>query len=191
MVSSRCLLIRFVCTLAKFAATLTSRKVAGDTQMRWTDESSDGTKPDKNLRKLSEAGREGQSAQLETLRSDLWLFPLLHTRQLDWLPQLRGGRQHLRLSRGLITSNIYRNLGNTMIPTHTLGAAAGLTKAGKARDVQPVVTFGKAAASCAQQGRIYGACILAQYETVEKGMCDKEFAEFKSCVQSKVSHHVP
>lgn len=33
---------------------------------------------------------------------------------------------------------------------------------------------------------MYGACILAQYETVERGMCEREFGEFKNCVQSKV-----
>lgn len=61
------------------------------------------------------------------------------------------------------------------------------TKAGKARDLQPVLTFGKAAGSCSQEGRVYGACILAQSENVEKGMCEREFQMFKECVTAKVS----
>lgn len=74
-----------------------------------------------------------------------------------------------------------------MVPTAVLGSAAGMTKAVKPRDLQPVMTFGKAAASCADQGRLYGACILSQYETLQKDVCQREFRAFKDCVQSKVS----
>ncbi|CAO1617004.1 unnamed protein product [Parajaminaea phylloscopi] len=73
-----------------------------------------------------------------------------------------------------------------MIGTAAASSAAAVTKSGKVRDLQPVMTFGKAAASCADQGRIYGACILAQYESVEKDMCQKEFSAFKACVQSRL-----
>ena len=57
----------------------------------------------------------------------------------------------------------------------------------KTRDLQPVLTFGKAAASCSTQAKAYGSCILASYESVERGMCEEEFRGFKACVQKRVS----
>jgi hypothetical protein len=69
----------------------------------------------------------------------------------------------------------------------TASSLSGVASSNKQRDLQPVLTFGKAAAACHQQAKVYGACILAQYESVEKGMCEREFGEFKNCVQSKVS----
>lgn len=76
----------------------------------------------------------------------------------------------------------------TMIPTQqVLSAASAAAKAPKQRDLQPVMTLGKGAAACAGPAKVYGACILAQYEMVEKGMCEAEFREFKNCVQQKVS----
>lgn len=38
-----------------------------------------------------------------------------------------------------------------------------------------------------EQGAIYGKCIAAKYTDAEKGMCSKEFAEFKKCIQLAVS----
>ncbi|PWN44666.1 hypothetical protein IE81DRAFT_276493, partial [Ceraceosorus guamensis] len=55
------------------------------------------------------------------------------------------------------------------------------------RDLQPVVTLGKAVAQCKPQAQVYGACILASYESVDRNMCQKEFEKFKDCVQTKVS----
>lgn len=86
----------------------------------------------------------------------------------------------------------------------------------KQRDVAPVQTFAKAAAKCsaevswrscldprhpvsclcsrprltfalALQARIYGQCVTANYENIERNMCSKEFLAFKACVQQKVS----
>lgn len=34
---------------------------------------------------------------------------------------------------------------------------------------------------------MYAACIVANYQAVEKGMCQELFMEFKNCVQQKVS----
>ena len=73
-----------------------------------------------------------------------------------------------------------------MLPK-TAAAAAAVTKSGKPRDLQPVMTLGRSAAQCASQSKAYGQCILAQYEAVDRGMCEKEFMEFKACVQQKVS----
>lgn len=55
------------------------------------------------------------------------------------------------------------------------------------RDLQPVVTLGKAVAQCKPHAQAYGACILASYESVDRNMCQKEFEKFKNCVQVKVS----
>ncbi|KIS69991.1 uncharacterized protein UMAG_10168 [Mycosarcoma maydis] len=56
----------------------------------------------------------------------------------------------------------------------------------KQRDVAPVQTFAKAAAKCASEARIYGACVTANYENIERNMCQKEFFAFKACVQQKL-----
>lgn len=74
-----------------------------------------------------------------------------------------------------------------MLPTSATSAASAVTKAGKPRDLQPVMTLGRSAAACASASKAYGACVLAQYEAVDKNMCEKEFREFKECVQQKVS----
>lgn len=74
-----------------------------------------------------------------------------------------------------------------MLPTTAAAAAAAVTKSGKPRDLQPVMTLGRSAAQCASQSKAYGQCVLAQYEAVDRGMCEKEFMEFKACVQQKVS----
>ncbi|PWN52380.1 hypothetical protein IE53DRAFT_385170 [Violaceomyces palustris] len=54
------------------------------------------------------------------------------------------------------------------------------------RDLKPVQTFARGAASCSAQAKVYGACIVAQYENVEKDMCQREFQAFKLCVQQKL-----
>lgn len=82
----------------------------------------------------------------------------------------------------------------TMLPSQlaaraaasSASASASASTPHKQRDLAPVLTFGKAAASCSSQARVYGACILAQYETVEKSMCEREFQQFKQCVSTKV-----
>lgn len=37
-----------------------------------------------------------------------------------------------------------------------------------------------------EQARVYGACVTANYENIERNMCQKEFLAFKACVQQKV-----
>ncbi|EPQ30944.1 uncharacterized protein PFL1_01842 [Pseudozyma flocculosa PF-1] len=56
----------------------------------------------------------------------------------------------------------------------------------KKRDMQPIQTFAKAAAQCAAPAKVYGACVAANYENVERNMCHAEFAAFKACVQEKL-----
>ncbi|KAJ9478910.1 hypothetical protein PHBOTO_002432 [Pseudozyma hubeiensis] len=56
----------------------------------------------------------------------------------------------------------------------------------KQRDVAPVQTFAKAAAKCSSEARIYGQCVTANYENIERNMCQKEFIAFKACVQQKL-----
>lgn len=34
---------------------------------------------------------------------------------------------------------------------------------------------------------MYGQCVTANYENIERNMCQKEFLAFKACVQQKVS----
>lgn len=36
------------------------------------------------------------------------------------------------------------------------------------------------------QSKVYGDCILARYQDVERGMCEREFQVFKACVQVRV-----
>lgn len=37
-----------------------------------------------------------------------------------------------------------------------------------------------------EQARTYGQCVTANYENIERNMCQKEFLAFKACVQQKV-----
>ncbi|GAA94342.1 uncharacterized protein L969DRAFT_89982 [Mixia osmundae IAM 14324] len=55
-----------------------------------------------------------------------------------------------------------------------------------ARDLQPVQKLAKGFTQCSQEAAIYGQCITAKYQEVEKGMCNQEFLAFKDCVQKSV-----
>lgn len=50
----------------------------------------------------------------------------------------------------------------------------------------PIKSLAKATAQCSNESRVYGACILANYQAVEKDMCKREFETFKKCVTQKV-----
>lgn len=45
----------------------------------------------------------------------------------------------------------------------------------------------EAGSKCSTEGMAYGNCILNNYTTMNKDMCGKEFAKFKSCVSEKLS----
>ncbi|BGP17517.1 hypothetical protein JCM10213v2_005550 [Rhodosporidiobolus nylandii] len=47
---------------------------------------------------------------------------------------------------------------------------------------RPLAALPKAAAKCAEQGTLYGKCIGARYQDVERGMCAKEFEAFRACL---------
>jgi NADH dehydrogenase [ubiquinone] 1 alpha subcomplex assembly factor 8 len=56
----------------------------------------------------------------------------------------------------------------------------------------PIRKLADASKQCSEQGQIYAQCIFkAQFSKegtgVERGICEKEFAAFKECVQTKVS----
>ncbi|VVT46264.1 uncharacterized protein SAPINGB_P001127 [Magnusiomyces paraingens] len=59
-------------------------------------------------------------------------------------------------------------------------------KAGKSSVVRPLKRFSTAVGECAPVGKVYGDCILANYQTVSKNMCLAEFMKLKECVQSKL-----
>ncbi|CAO1623346.1 unnamed protein product [Sympodiomycopsis kandeliae] len=65
-----------------------------------------------------------------------------------------------------------------MIPTNTLRNTTSSR-------TSPIKNLAKATAQCSQESRVYGACILANYEAVEKDMCKREFEVFKKCVTQK------
>ncbi|KAI7870503.1 uncharacterized protein EV154DRAFT_570881 [Mucor mucedo] len=46
-----------------------------------------------------------------------------------------------------------------------------------------IAVLAKGVASCPAQATAYGQCIASSYKDVQKDMCQKEFAAFKSCVQ--------
>lgn len=50
-----------------------------------------------------------------------------------------------------------------------------------------ITVLAKGVASCPAQATAYGKCIASSYKDVQKDMCQKEFAAFKSCVQQVVS----
>ncbi|POY75301.1 hypothetical protein BMF94_1672 [Rhodotorula taiwanensis] len=47
---------------------------------------------------------------------------------------------------------------------------------------KPLSVLPKAAAQCAEAGRAYGKCIGARYMDVERGMCEREFVQFRQCM---------
>ncbi|KAF8322210.1 hypothetical protein DL93DRAFT_2051193 [Clavulina sp. PMI_390] len=55
-------------------------------------------------------------------------------------------------------------------------------------DTEPIKRLSAAAAKCSVQAQAYGSCMLANYQDVTKGMCAKEFMQFKDCVQNVVSY---
>jgi hypothetical protein len=89
------------------------------------------------------------------------------------------------------------------MPVATLPLAAPA----RTRNLQPVMALGRSVGACSAsvrrraslqcrmrvadaaslQARMYGACVLANYEEVQKDMCAAVFAEFKNCVQKEVS----
>ena len=51
----------------------------------------------------------------------------------------------------------------------------------------------EAGSKCSTEGMAYGNCILNNYTTMNKDMCGKEFAKFKSCVSENYpenNHHL-
>ncbi|KAG0659812.1 hypothetical protein C6P46_005015 [Rhodotorula mucilaginosa] len=47
---------------------------------------------------------------------------------------------------------------------------------------KPLAALPQAAAQCAEAGRVYGKCIGAKYMDVERGMCEREFVQFRQCM---------
>ncbi|KAJ5618862.1 hypothetical protein N7510_002846 [Penicillium lagena] len=46
---------------------------------------------------------------------------------------------------------------------------------------RPVEKFAKATAKCATEAAAYGKCVVADYNSVHKDMCAKEFLRLKDC----------
>ncbi|OJJ80855.1 uncharacterized protein ASPGLDRAFT_50812 [Aspergillus glaucus CBS 516.65] len=46
---------------------------------------------------------------------------------------------------------------------------------------RPIDKFAKATAKCSVEAAAYGKCILADYTSVHKDMCAKEFLKLKDC----------
>ncbi|KAJ5901873.1 hypothetical protein N7495_002401 [Penicillium taxi] len=46
---------------------------------------------------------------------------------------------------------------------------------------RPVEKFAKATAQCSTEAAVYGKCIFAEYNSVHKDMCAKEFMILKDC----------
>ncbi|PWN95623.1 hypothetical protein FA09DRAFT_340948 [Tilletiopsis washingtonensis] len=68
------------------------------------------------------------------------------------------------------------------MPVATLPLAAPA----RTRNLQPVMALGRSVGACSASARMYGACVLANYEEVQKDMCAAVFAEFKNCVQKEM-----
>ncbi|OQE15414.1 hypothetical protein PENSTE_c028G05328 [Penicillium steckii] len=49
---------------------------------------------------------------------------------------------------------------------------------------RPVEKFAKATAQCSAQAAAYGKCVVADYNSVHKDMCAKEFMKLKDCVMA-------
>lgn len=45
--------------------------------------------------------------------------------------------------------------------------------------------------SLGEKGRVYGKCIGAKYMDVERGMCEREFVQFRQCMVEAVRYHPP
>ncbi|RDW32455.1 hypothetical protein B0I72DRAFT_112601 [Yarrowia lipolytica] len=56
----------------------------------------------------------------------------------------------------------------------------------KAARVSPIKKLGQSTAACSTVASAYGKCILENYQTVSKDMCQQEFAKFKDCVQKQM-----
>ncbi|OJD16651.1 hypothetical protein AJ78_03203 [Emergomyces pasteurianus Ep9510] len=46
---------------------------------------------------------------------------------------------------------------------------------------RPIEKFAKATAQCSVQATAYGKCVFADYNTIRKDMCAKEFMKLKDC----------
>ncbi|RWQ92108.1 hypothetical protein C8Q69DRAFT_510232 [Paecilomyces variotii] len=47
--------------------------------------------------------------------------------------------------------------------------------------VRPIEKFAKATAQCSVEAAAYGKCVVADYQSVHKDMCVKEFMRLKDC----------
>ncbi|KAL3479816.1 hypothetical protein BJX99DRAFT_221840 [Aspergillus californicus] len=46
---------------------------------------------------------------------------------------------------------------------------------------RPIEKFAKATSKCSVEAAVYGKCIVADYQGVQKDMCAKEFMKLKDC----------
>ncbi|KAB8237352.1 hypothetical protein BDV23DRAFT_182946 [Aspergillus alliaceus] len=46
---------------------------------------------------------------------------------------------------------------------------------------RPIEKFAKATSKCSVEAAAYGKCIVADYNSVHKDMCAKEFMKLKDC----------
>ncbi|KAH7320313.1 hypothetical protein B0I35DRAFT_478571 [Stachybotrys elegans] len=46
---------------------------------------------------------------------------------------------------------------------------------------RPIQKFAKAASQCSAEAAVYGRCIVADYNSVHKDKCVKEFMRLKDC----------
>lgn len=49
------------------------------------------------------------------------------------------------------------------------------------RRVRPIEKFAQAVAKCSAEAAAYGKCVVAEYNSVRKDMCAKEFMKLKDC----------
>lgn len=72
-------------------------------------------------------------------------------------------------------------------------ASSSVHSSSKVHNLEPVKSLANASAQCSSFGHAYAQCIFAaQFGTegvgVEKDICQKEFNQFKNCVQEKVMY---
>ncbi|KAK4214999.1 hypothetical protein QBC37DRAFT_420050 [Rhypophila decipiens] len=51
----------------------------------------------------------------------------------------------------------------------------------KPTQVRPIQRMAQAVSKCSAEASLYGKCILADYNSVHKDMCAKEFLKLKDC----------
>ncbi|EGW34576.1 uncharacterized protein SPAPADRAFT_60005 [Spathaspora passalidarum NRRL Y-27907] len=52
--------------------------------------------------------------------------------------------------------------------------------------IRPAKRFIQSSAKCADSGKLYGECILANYTGMTKDRCANEFNKFKACVAKQL-----